>query len=120
MLVGLKKRKFPVIVDDASVADSRPYSLDTTFKASSVTGPALYYLGIVDFLQDWTFAKRVERAIKIYIMRKDPDGLSVMEPLAYMERFQGSSLVNYDLSFINLHYTTLHCIAFHNLFAVVG
>lgn len=53
---------------------------DSTFKAASVTGPALYYLGIVDFLQDWTFNKKVERALKIYVARKDADGLSVNHP----------------------------------------
>lgn len=58
------------------------------YLAKTVTGPAVYYLGIVDFLQDWTFMKRVERLFKIYVGRKDPDGLSVMEPINYMQRFQ--------------------------------
>jgi Phosphatidylinositol-4-phosphate 5-Kinase len=60
----------------------------STFKATSVNGPAVYYLGIVDFLQDWTTKKKIERLFKIYIGRKDPDGLSVMEPIGYMTRFQ--------------------------------
>ena len=60
----------------------------STFRAVSVTGPAIYYLGIVDFLQDWTTKKKIERAFKIYATRKDPDGLSVMDPERYKRRFQ--------------------------------
>jgi len=60
----------------------------STFKATSVNGPAVYYLGIVDFLQDWTTKKKMERLFKIYVGRKDPEGLSVMEPISYMNRFQ--------------------------------
>ena len=42
----------------------------------------------MDFLQDWSRKKKVERAFKIYMTRKDPDGLSVMHPRHYKERFQ--------------------------------
>ena len=59
-----------------------------SYKAYSVSGPAIYYFGIVDFLQDWTFNKKVERATKIYVFRKDPDGLSVTMPIPYKLRFQ--------------------------------
>ncbi len=62
---------------------------NTTFRAHIVTGPAVYHFGIIDFLQNWTFNKRIERAFKIYILRKDPDGLSVMHPHDYKVRFQG-------------------------------
>ena len=61
---------------------------NSTFYASSVTGPAVYHLGIVDFLQDWSRKKKIERAMKIYMARKDPDGLSVMHPKHYKDRFQ--------------------------------
>lgn len=60
----------------------------STFIAKTVTGPAVYHFGIIDFLQNWTFQKRLERAFKIYFLRKDPDGLSVMDPLQYKIRFQ--------------------------------
>jgi hypothetical protein len=68
-----------------------------TFRAKAVTGPAVYYLGIVDFLQDWTTKKKIERLFKIYFGRKDPDGLSVMEPIAYMERFQNKMIQIFDV-----------------------
>lgn len=80
----MKKWKFPVNVPDDEIEKSskprsshalaHPDSIQPTFKAYSVTGPAVYYFGIVDFLQDWTFNKQVERTAKIYLMRKDPDG----------------------------------------------
>lgn len=57
----------------------------------------MYYFGIVDFLQDWTFNKRVERSAKIYFLRKDPAGLSVMEPVAYKLRFQKKMRQIFDL-----------------------
>lgn len=69
----------------------------STFKATAVNGPAVYYLGIVDFLQDWTTKKKLERLFKIYFGRKDPDGLSVMEPLQYMSRFQGKMEQIFDI-----------------------
>jgi hypothetical protein len=72
-------------------------SLKSTFRAKTVSGPAVYHLGIVDFLQDWTFKKRLERAFKIYFTRKDPDGLSVMRPDAYQRRFQGKMEQIFDL-----------------------
>ena len=57
----------------------------------------MYYFGIVDFLQDWTFNKRVERSAKIYVMRKDPAGLSVMEPIGYKLRFQKKMRQIFDM-----------------------
>lgn len=57
----------------------------------------MYHLGIVDFLQDWTWRKRVERLFKIYVGRKDPDGLSVMRPDAYQARFQRKMEQIFDL-----------------------
>lgn len=72
-------------------------STKSTFAAKTVSGPAVYHLGIVDFLQDWTFKKRLERAFKTYVTRKDPDGLSVMEPTAYKLRFQSKMDQIFDM-----------------------
>lgn len=52
-----------------------------------VEGPAKYYIGIIDILQEWTLTKRLERAIKIYIYRNDPYGISAMNPIDYARRF---------------------------------
>jgi 1-phosphatidylinositol-4-phosphate 5-kinase len=43
--------------------------------------------------------KRIERLAKIYIQRKDPDGLSVMPPLQYKLRFQTKMDQIFDLDF---------------------
>lgn len=69
----------------------------STFHARTVTGPAIYHFGIIDFLQNWTFQKKIERAFKIYVTRKDPDGLSVMPPLQYKSRFQAKLDQIFDL-----------------------
>lgn len=69
----------------------------STFHAQTVTGPAIYHFGIIDFFQNWTFQKKVERAAKIYFLRKDPDGLSVMPPLQYKIRFQNKLDQIFDL-----------------------
>lgn len=58
------------------------------FLASHVIGPSIYHFGIVDFLQDWTFEKEMERNFKITVGRNDPEGISVMEPIPYKLRFQ--------------------------------
>ena len=86
-------RIYTQIVD---AADAR--SNNSTFYASSITGPAVYHLGIVDFLQDWTRKKKIERAFKTYVTRKDPDGLSVMHPRHYKERFQSCMLQIFETS----------------------
>lgn len=59
-----------------------------SYHAKSVSGPAMYYMGIVDFLQNWNTKKKTERFIKIHIARQDKHGISVMEPLPYRDRFQ--------------------------------
>jgi hypothetical protein len=57
----------------------------------------VYHFGVIDFLQNWTFEKTLERAFKIYFLRKDPDGLSVMPPLFYKARFQNKLDQIFDL-----------------------
>eukprot|EP01034_Spumella_vulgaris_P023188 gene23188-29383_t len=110
LLLGIKKWKFEVQISDEMMAFNpkgkaadvgkgaiSPTSAKSTYRAKTVSGPAVYHLGIVDFLQDWTLKKRLERAFKIYFTRKDPDGLSVMAPEAYQRRFQGKMEQIFDL-----------------------
>jgi hypothetical protein len=52
-----------------------------------VEGPAKYYIGIIDMLQEWTLQKQLERAIKVYLYRYDADGISAMNPIDYSRRF---------------------------------
>ena len=86
----------PFRTQTVDATDAR--SNNSTFYASSITGPAVYHLGIVDFLQDWTRKKKIERAFKTYVTRKDPDGLSVMHPRHYKERFQSCMLQIFETS----------------------
>uniref|UniRef100_M4B9H5 PIPK domain-containing protein n=1 Tax=Hyaloperonospora arabidopsidis (strain Emoy2) TaxID=559515 RepID=M4B9H5_HYAAE len=53
-----------------------------------VHGPGLYYLGLIDMLQQWNFRKRVERFVRVYILLQDRLGISVANPRQYADRFQ--------------------------------
>lgn len=50
--------------------------------AAVIQGP-VYHMGMVDFLQVWDFGKKLERFYKVYILRKDPQGISVSGTLAW-------------------------------------
>ncbi len=56
--------------------------------AAVVEGPGVFYLGIIDILQEWSWSKRIERWIKSTILCQDKHGISVMPPQQYAERFQ--------------------------------
>ena len=60
---------------------------ENKLRATRVIGPAYYYLGIIDMLQEWTWEKRLERFWKVTINGKDPDGVSCTPPGVYLERF---------------------------------
>jgi len=53
----------------------------------SVNGKEIYFIGIIDILQGYNFHKRLERAFKIYGLRKAKDGLSVQPVDIYCKRF---------------------------------
>ncbi|EGZ23031.1 phosphatidylinositol-4-phosphate 5 kinase-like protein [Phytophthora sojae] len=53
-----------------------------------VHGPGLYYLGLIDILQQWNFRKRVEHFVRVYLLFQDRHGVSVVNPRQYAERFQ--------------------------------
>lgn len=57
-------------------------------RADAVVGPAVYYFGIIDILQQWTLEKRLERFLKVNFLRKDAEGISAMPPKEYFERFK--------------------------------
>ena len=44
-------------------------------------------MGIIDFLQEYNFKKRLERFSRIMLRGTSPEGLSVIEPSAYRDRF---------------------------------
>ncbi|RLN71659.1 hypothetical protein BBJ28_00020609 [Nothophytophthora sp. Chile5] len=53
-----------------------------------VHGPGVYYLGLIDMLQQWNFRKRVEHFVRVYVLMQDRHGISVVSPRQYAERFQ--------------------------------
>ncbi|OWZ21448.1 Phosphatidylinositol-4-phosphate 5 kinase [Phytophthora megakarya] len=53
-----------------------------------VHGPGLYYLGLIDMLQQWNLRKRVEHFVRVYVLMQDRHGISVVNPRQYAERFQ--------------------------------
>ena len=71
-----------------------------TFGAKSVSGAAIYYMGIVDFLQDWTTRKKAERMTKIYLLGQEAEGTSVMHPDPYKVRFQNKMDEIFDLELL--------------------
>ena len=85
----------PSIFTEARGAGAAP---DTPFyqryeggmQAVEVEGPGIYYLGIVDILQRWTWSKFFERWAKIMLrcLWSDRDALSACPPDTYRRRFQ--------------------------------
>jgi len=56
-------------------------------EAAVCQGPGIYYVGIIDILQQWNLTKKLERILKGYIFRKDPKGISCVPPDQYQKRF---------------------------------
>ena len=55
--------------------------------ANIVEGPGIYYIGIIDMLQKWNSAKKIERFLKTYVRCKNKAGISCVEPVFYRKRF---------------------------------
>jgi hypothetical protein len=55
--------------------------------ADVVEVPGTYYIGLIDVLQEWNFAKKLERFYKVYILGNDRLGISTIEPVQYRSRF---------------------------------
>jgi hypothetical protein len=56
--------------------------------ASMIEGPGVYYLGVIDILQEWRWFKRAERLMKRYLFCLDHRGVSVIPPDEYAARFE--------------------------------
>ena len=81
LLLGVKKRQVkvqPRSDRDSGVATSTGGSrrrrqsimqgkFSGQLEAEMVEGPGVYYVGIVDILQRWTFAKKAERFAKVVL-----------------------------------------------------
>jgi len=79
-------------------------------KARVTEGPGIYYLGIIDMLQEWNFKKKGERCLKTTFLRKDPEGISAIEPISYQKRFMKRmhGIIKNDDSFLTDHHVNLN------------
>merc|ERR1719494_1801447 len=78
----------PTETQNEHLVEGKPWSDYSGGVQARVTeGPGIYYFGIIDMLQDWNFWKRGERFLKTKFLRKNPDGLSAIDPLQYQRRF---------------------------------
>ena len=48
----------------------------------------IYHVAIIDYLQSWTFNKKMERLLKTQVKGKDGGQLSAIEPNLYATRFK--------------------------------
>lgn len=76
----------------SSAGEGRPPG--TRYDAAAVEGAGAFYFGIIDILQEWDWRKWNERMLKVYILQKNGDGLSAMEPKGYRERFMQRAVLD--------------------------
>jgi len=83
----------------ASLAELRRYA-DTTLsrpgaftefrgglQARIVEGPGIYYMGLIDILQRYTWQKQMEQFVKTRLLCRSSRGISAVPPEAYSKRF---------------------------------
>ncbi len=87
LLVGVKRRTFEVVGKNNAERTVEIIRDDGGFNAIMVEGQGTFYVGIIDILQEWNYTKWYERMFKIYVLRKDPLGISAIEPETYRKRF---------------------------------
>lgn len=76
--------------DDDDSDSKRPFHRETLggMSVDVVHGPGIYFTGIIDILQPWNLRKKIEHFVRVYLMFQDRNGVSVVNPKYYMERFQ--------------------------------
>ena len=65
---------------------NRTYSPQIPYGTRLIEGPGIFYLGIIDYLQKYTFKKKLERFWKCFFRCADRDGISDVPPLNYRNR----------------------------------
>ena len=58
----------------------------------------IYHIGIIDYLQEWNFNKKIEHSFKTKIRRSSRKLISAVEPVFYKQRFLDSMkvILNYN------------------------
>eukprot|EP00041_Stephanoeca_diplocostata_P020384 m.454208 g.454208 ORF g.454208 m.454208 type:complete len:1100 (-) comp21565_c0_seq3:107-3406(-) len=78
------------------------YSLDRVCASSNAEREsgagrrALYALGIIDILQEWSKSKEAEAFLKSKILRSDRIGISAVNPKTYADRFVSAMSAKFD------------------------
>ena len=75
LIVGIEHREFNINKDSAALVGVHAAVVD------------VFHFGIVDVLQEYNWHKKAERLIKINLRCMDGDGISVMPPEKYGNRF---------------------------------
>jgi len=82
-----------VIIEDYEIAKSKENELEMKGKLLKVNGiasserPVVYYMGMIDILQKYDFSKKLERFTKVYLLRKNKEGVSAQPVEPYCKRF---------------------------------
>lgn len=96
LLVGIHHRSFNVSHSspaaqygqvDADV-EGCPSMIEGGMTVDAVHGPGIYFIGLVDILQQWNFRKKMEHFIRVFFFLQDRHGISVVNSRQYAERFQ--------------------------------
>lgn len=69
------------------IASMAGISLAQKHDVYRIVGPDSYFLGIIDFQQEWNLKKKMERFFKVNFKGADPNGLSAIEPKTYKDRY---------------------------------
>ncbi|OQR85479.1 phosphatidylinositol-4-phosphate-5-kinase (Pi-PIPK-D8/GPCR-PIPK) [Achlya hypogyna] len=90
LLVGIHHRSFRVETLPPDIAADRPFHQATNggMGVEEVYGPSVYFMGLIDILQQWNMRKRIEHFVRVYVFQQDRLGISVVKPAVYMDRFQ--------------------------------
>ena len=76
-----------VISEDEEEKNEAAHKYLGGIRAQIIDGPGLYYIGIIDTLQEYTLRKKLETFYKTYIRRDDGNGISCVDPITYQQRF---------------------------------
>ena len=73
-------------VSSETLQDLRSKFKGNRHKFLSTDGKYIYHIGIIDYLQDYNFEKKMENFLKYTVLMKGA-GISAVEPPTYGERF---------------------------------
>ena len=72
----------------AAAAGGTHATADGGLRPAVVEAPSIYYIGIIDVLQQWTWSKWGERWLKVVFLWRSSTGVSAIPPGEYAERFR--------------------------------